>query len=201
MFGGGDASHPHRNFHVDSVTDTSRRRKHARKSLLRRWVCPIHRPLFREGVLMDRRTVSATFAAATLALIVSGAAVGQTPSGTTVLVDSDHRTAQSLDGDWHYIVDPYDGGLYNFHREIRKDGFFLNGVPETGSQGLIEYDFSKSPTLKVPGDWNTQHESLFNYEGMLWYQRDFTYQPIAGHKTFLHIGAANYKSIAWVNGQ
>jgi beta-glucuronidase len=24
---------------------------------------------------------------------------------------------------------------------------------------------------------------------------------VAGHKTFLHIGAANYKSIAWVNGQ
>ncbi len=116
-------------------------------------------------------------------------------------VDIDHRKAFSLNGDWHYIVDPYDGGLYNFHREIRKDGFFLNGAPETGSDGLIEYDFSKSPTLKVPGDWNTQHESLFYYEGLLWYQRDFTYRPIAGHKTFLHLGAANYKSIAWINGQ
>ena len=126
-------------------------------------------------------------------------AIGQ--AKTTVLVDVDHRKAMSLNGDWHYIVDPYDGGLYNFHREIRKDGFFLNGVPETGSDGLVEYDFSKSPTLKVPGDWNTQHDSLFNYEGLLWYQRDFSYEPIAGHKTFLHIGAANYTSIAWVNGQ
>ena len=122
-------------------------------------------------------------------------------SKTTVLVDVDHRKALSLNGDWHYIVDPYDRGLYDFHREIRKDGFFLDGAPETGSDGLIEYDFSKSPTLKVPGDWNTQHDSLFYYEGLLWYQRDFTYQPTAGHKTFLHIGAANYKSIAWVNGQ
>jgi len=122
-------------------------------------------------------------------------------SRTTVLVDADHRNALTLNGDWHYIVDPYDGGLYNFHREIRKDGFFLNGDPETGSDGLTEYDFSKSPTLKVPGDWNTQRDSLFYYEGLLWYQRDFTYQPIAGHKTFLHVGAANYKSIAWVNGR
>jgi beta-glucuronidase len=119
----------------------------------------------------------------------------------TVLVGVDYRNTLSLNGDWHYIVDPYDGGLYNFHREIRKDGFFLNGAPETGSSGLIEYDFSKSPTLKVPGDWNTQYDSLFYYEGLIWYQRDFTYHPIAGHKTFLHIGAANYKSIAWVNGQ
>ena len=150
---------------------------------------------------MDLRTVSGTFATGTLVLIVLGTGAGQAQPGTTVLVDADHRTAQSLDGDWHYIVDPYDGGLYNFHREIRKDGFFLNGVAETGSDGLIEYDFSKSPTLKVPGDWNTQHDSLFNYEGLLWYQRDFTYQPVSGHKTFLHVGAANYKSIAWVNGQ
>jgi beta-glucuronidase len=139
--------------------------------------------------------------ACTLALMVVYGRVGDAQSRTTVLVDADHRTAQSLNGDWHYIVDPYDGGLYNFHREIRKDGFFLDGAPETGSDGLIEYDFNKSPTLKVPGDWNTQHDSLFYYEGLLWYQRDFTYQTVAGHKTFLHVGAANYKSIAWVNGQ
>ena len=144
---------------------------------------------------MDRRIVGCVLA------LMAACGWGQVQPGTTVLVDSDHRTAQSLNGDWHYIVDPYDGGLYNFHREIRKDGFFLNGVPETGSEGLLEYDFSKAPTLKVPGDWNTQHESLFNYEGLLWYQRDFTYQQAAGHKTFLHIGSANYKSIAWVNGQ
>jgi len=144
---------------------------------------------------VDRRIVGCVLA------LMAACGWGQVQPGTTVLVDSDHRTAQSLNGDWHYIVDPYDGGLYNFHREIRKDGFFLNGVPETGSEGLLEYDFSKAPTLKVPGDWNTQHESLFNYEGLLWYQRDFTYQQAAGHKTFLHIGSANYKSIAWVNGQ
>ena len=70
-------------------------------------------------------------------------------SKTTVLVDVDHRKAMSLNGDWHYIVDPYDGGLYDFHREIRKDGFFLDGAPETGSDGLIEYDFSKSPTRSM----------------------------------------------------
>ena len=138
--------------------------------------------------------------AAAFAAVLTPGARGQTQS-TTVLVDADHRKMLTLNGDWHYIVYPYDGGLYNFHREIRKDGFFLNGAPETGSQGLLEYDFSKSPTLKVPGDWNTQHDALFYYEGLLWYQRDFTYTQPEGHKTFLHIGAANYKSIAWVNGQ
>jgi hypothetical protein len=55
--------------------------------------------------------------ACTLALMVVYGRVGDAQSRTTVLVDADHRTAQSLNGDWHYIVDPYDGGLYNFHRE------------------------------------------------------------------------------------
>ena len=87
---------------------------------------------------------------ATALVLFAIPAVGQ--AKTTVLVDVDHRKAMSLNGDWHYIVDPYDGGLYDFHREIRKDGFFLDGAAETGSAGLVEYDFSKSPVLKVPGD-------------------------------------------------
>ena len=137
---------------------------------------------------------------AMLVVCVMCASETRAQGGSTVLVDVDHRKTQSLNGDWHYIVDPYGGGLYTFHRELRKDGYFLNGVAETGSVGLVEYDFSKSPTLKVPGDWNSQADRLFYYEGPLWYQRDFDYKVVAGHKTFLHVGAANYKSMAWVNG-
>ena len=82
-------------------------------------------------------------------------------SASTVLVDVDHRRSVSLNGDWHYIVDQYATGLYTFHHELREDGFYLNGAAEPGSDGLVEYDFAKSPTLKVPGDWNTQRAGLF----------------------------------------
>ncbi len=136
-----------------------------------------------------------------LSLLLCVTATLHAQSAPTVLVDVDHRKTLSLDGDWHYFIDPYDGGLYNFHREIKKDGYFLNAVPKPGDNTLIEYDFAKSPTLKVPGDWNTQREALLNYEGLLWYQRYFNYKVAAGHNTFLHIGAANYKSIFWVNGK
>lgn len=132
---------------------------------------------------------------------VVGSVTSFAQSSPMVLVDVDHRQSTSLDGDWHYIVDPYDSGLYSFHREIRKDGYFKNGAPEPGSNALVEYDFAKSPTLKVPGDWNTQREVLFNYEGLLWYQRDFDFTPKPGHKTYFHVGAANYKSMVWVNGE
>src|ERR1700710_2657567 len=73
----------------------------------------------------------------------------------TLLVDIDHRTALDLDGDWHYIVDPYQTGLYNFHQELKKNGFFEDLEAPATPNGLVEYDFAKSPTLKVPGDWNT----------------------------------------------
>ena len=124
-----------------------------------------------------------------------------TRSRSTVLVDVDHRTSVSLNGDWHFIVDPYATGLYTFHHELREDGFYLNGAAEPGSDHLVEYDFAKSPTLKVPGDWNTQSAQLFYYEGLVWYQRYFDFQPQAHHRTFLHIGAANYKALIWINGQ
>jgi beta-glucuronidase len=120
---------------------------------------------------------------------------------STVLVDVDHRQSVSLNGEWHSIVDPYATGLYTFHHELRKDGFYLNGAAEPGSDHLVEYNFAESPTLNVPGDWNTQSAQLFYYEGVVWYQRDFDYQPKPHHRTFLHIGAANYKALIWINGQ
>jgi beta-glucuronidase len=106
----------------------------------------------------------------------------------------------SLDGDWQSIVDPYSTGLYSFHGQRRADGFFMNRhyVP---NGPLVEYDFAKSPSLRVPGDWNTQRESLFYYEGLLWYQKDFQYQASPHTRTFLHVGAANYHAIVWVNSK
>jgi beta-glucuronidase len=118
----------------------------------------------------------------------------------TLLVDADHRTSISLDGDWHVIVDPYDNGYYDFRMQPRADGYFRNEKPD-GTGKLIEYDFSKSATLKVPGDWNSQRASLFFYEGTIWYEKDFQYQRKPGTRTFLHIGAANYISHAWVNAK
>ena len=121
--------------------------------------------------------------------------------GTTVIEGADRRPRTSLDGDWHAIVDPYFTGLYNFHHEEKKDGWFLNAPWKQGDQKLVEYSFAQSPTLKVPGDWNTQRDRLFFYEGPLWYQRDLSFHATAGKRVFLHVGAANYKSLWWVNGR
>jgi beta-glucuronidase len=118
---------------------------------------------------------------------------------TTLLVNVDHRNTISLNGDWHVIADPYGTGLYDFHQHLRPNGYFMNEKRVEGSP--LEYDFAKSATLRVPGDWNTQRESLFMYEGPMWYQRDFSYQRKPGQRVFLHVGAANYRSYVWVNGE
>jgi beta-glucuronidase len=114
---------------------------------------------------------------------------------------ADRRPAQSLNGDWASIVDPYFSGLFSFHHEEKKNGWFLNRKAQPNDTGPTEYDFDKAPKLKVPGDWNTQRESLFFYEGPIWYERNFTYQPKEHSRVFLHVGAANYHSWWWVNGK
>src|SRR6201996_3241460 len=117
---------------------------------------------------------------------------------STLLVDVDHRPAMSLDGPWHYIVDPYRGGWGSNTDEPGPRGYAANNHYVPGGP-LQEYDFAKSPVLQVPGDWNSQRENLFYYEGLLWYQRDFSYHPKPHTHTFLHIGAANYAAHVFVN--
>src|SRR5450756_657148 len=113
------------------------------------------------------------------------------PSG--LIANVEHRKTISLNGTWHYIVDPYDNGYYDYRHQPRKDGFFQNEKPKT-PRDLVEYDFDKSDTIQVPGDWNSQKKELFYYEGTVWYQRAFTYRKPASGRVFLYIGAANYLS-------
>jgi len=153
-------------------------------------------------------TTALLLAACTLlapALTAQSPSVQQGSPQQQLLVDIDHRPAQSLNGDWHIIADPYRAGISSFHGAPNPNGFFKDEVYSPDSNKLVEYSFSKSPTIKVPGDWNTQAEWLRLYEGPLWYQRHFDYTPPSnsqpGQRAFLHIGAANYRSNVFVNGK
>jgi beta-glucuronidase len=96
------------------------------------------------------------------------------------------------------IVDPYRSGA-QFLGFPNTRGFHRNLSPR--DEPRIEYDFARSPTLAVPGDWNSQDPRLLLYEGTLWYQRDFEAHPAAGRRSFLHFGAANHEAQVWVNGE
>jgi len=125
-------------------------------------------------------------------LLLSTLCVHAQENSSAAIENVDGRTTISLDGTWNTIVDPYETGL-----NLR---VYEDAKPKSSSD-LIEYDFERSPKLHVPGDWNTQRESLLFYEGPLWYQRDFLYQKRLHVRTFLYFGAANYQARVWLNGK
>jgi beta-glucuronidase len=110
------------------------------------------------------------------------------------------RKVVSLDGPWQTIVDPYESGYYDYRYQPSANGYFRNAKPKSKSD-LIEYDFDKSSTLKVPGDWNTQSDQLFFYEGTVWYKKSFDYQLRGEARLFVYFGAANYVADVYLNGE
>jgi beta-glucuronidase len=106
----------------------------------------------------------------------------------------------SLDGQWQTIVDPYESGYYDYRYQPSPNGYFKNAKPKTKSD-LIEYDFDSSSTLRVPGDWNTQSDQLFFYEGSVWYKKSFDYQRRPNTRVFVYFGAANYLADVYLNGE
>ena len=110
------------------------------------------------------------------------------------------RSITSLNGEWNSIVDQLGVG--------DASPLLYGGVGENrlyGTGELLEYSFKGGESLRVPGDWNSQRESLFWYRGVVWYQKQFDYQSAAGangaKRQFLYFGGANYSADVYLNGQ
>ncbi len=102
------------------------------------------------------------------------------------------RKTTSLNGTWQIIVDPLETGL--------RAKYYLNHKPKDKVE-LVEYNFDKSETLNVPGDWNTQKEKLLFYEGPLWYEKTFSYSKHDHTRVFAYFGAVNYRARVYLNGE
>ena len=118
----------------------------------------------------------------------------------SALAFTDGRAGVSLDGAWHVIVDPYDNGSLDYRSQPRPHGYFDDARPRDKSD-LVEYDFARSPTLQVPGDWNTQRAELLYYEGTIWYERRFDAALHPGNRAFVQFGAAAQRATVWLNGK
>ena len=117
-----------------------------------------------------------------------------------LITNTDGRRTTSLNGEWKAIVDPYESGFYDYRYKPSPNGYFKNAKPKSKTE-LIEYDFDASGSLKVPGDWNTQQDQLFFYEGTVWYKKSFDYQRKPNTRLFVHFGAANYQADVYLNGE
>ena len=109
------------------------------------------------------------------------------------------RELQSLDGTWKYILDLYELGFYNYRMDEDRNGWFRDAHAQR-PEDLVEYNFDTAPTLHVPGDWNTQKEDLLNFEGNIWYRRQFECHT-DGKRRFIHFDAVNYECQVYLNGR
>ncbi len=124
-----------------------------------------------------------------------------------VMINIPGRTGFSLNGKWNYIVDPYENGYYDYRyepfdkNENPTGGYFLDRKPASKSD-LVEYDFDLMPSLMVPGDWNSQDDKLFYYEGTVWYRKLFEYdKKDVVNRVFICFGGANYETDVYLNGR
>ena len=134
-------------------------------------------------------------------------AIAAAARGEMFLGDVFARQTTSLNGKWHVIVDPYDTGYFDYRLQPYDasakpgGGFFLDRQAKDKTD-LVEYNFDTSPTLNVPGDWNSQDQKLFYYEGSVWYRTRFDANKSApDHRLFVYFGAANYEADVYLNGQ
>ncbi len=133
-------------------------------------------------------------------VILALAAAALPQMRAAALVNVAGRKTTSLNGKWKTIVDPYENGYYDFRMQEDKNGYFRDAKPKDKSD-KVEYDFDTSAQLDVPGDWNSQRQDLFFYEGTVWYRKTFDYAVKPGSRVYLYFGAANYEAIVYLNGE
>lgn len=112
------------------------------------------------------------------------------------------RSTFSLDGQWKMIIDKFGNGYYDYRYQAKPPHmtYFADTHFYDDQTQLVEYDFNAAKTINVPGDWNTQYEKLYFFEGSLWYRKTFDWTPESGKRYFLHFGAANYDAVVGING-
>lgn len=109
------------------------------------------------------------------------------------------RSTVSLNGTWQVLVDRYDEGVSDYLSRPKAAGWWVDR--DAAPHELNEVVFGEASTLEVPGDWNSQREELFWYEGAVWYRREFVWTPTPGRRVFLCFGAVATDATVWVNGQ
>jgi len=125
-----------------------------------------------------------------------------------LLINTYNRETTSLNGSWKYIVDPYENGFYNYryqpfeNQKNPGNGAFFTNAKRKSESDLVEYDFDKMDSIMVPGDWNTQKEKLFYYEGTVWYKKSFDYDLAKKlNRVFVYFEASNYDTDVYFNGK
>lgn len=122
-----------------------------------------------------------------------------------LIINTENRKNISLNGNWHYIIDPYENGFYDYRFKERNEAdpeAYWNRPIVNNPSDRVEHSYSDEYSLKVPGDWNSQDPVFKYYEGSVWYQREFDIsESQAFQRAFLYFGAVNYEAHVYLNGK
>jgi beta-glucuronidase len=146
------------------------------------------------------------FFVAALGLIASAASATLPPPPPVVLSSADMRPHESLDGLWHWSVDPFRDGIKGFHggppgeSTKRWADAIQAEVAAKNPTKWFEFDMQQSPTVQLPSAWIGHSPEMRHYNGLVWYQRTFDFQPQPGKRTFVRFGAVDYRADVYVNG-
>ncbi|UOB16495.1 glycoside hydrolase family 2 protein [Abyssalbus ytuae] len=122
-----------------------------------------------------------------------------------LIVNTHGRKTISLNGTWHYIIDPYETGFYDYRFKERPEndpGAYWNKPLITKKADWTEHGYKDPYTIEVPGDWNSQDRMFLYYEGTIWYQRTFDKPTVnADEDIYLYFAAVNYEAHVYLNGK
>ena len=154
------------------------------------------------------------FVAVLTAFAAPSAAAGQQPAEALViqppsatLAAADLRDHQSLDGAWHWSIDPFRDGVAGFHGgppgpSTRRWADIVQAEAAAKNPlALFEFDMQRSPITHLPGSWIGHAPEMRHYQGLVWYQHTFRkLRPQKGKRTFLRFGAVDHCASVYLNG-
>lgn len=122
-----------------------------------------------------------------------------------LITDIPYRETTSLNGNWQYIIDPYETGFYDYRykerRENDREAYWNSDVPDNKTDRK-EHGYTDKYVLHVPGDWNHQYQKFLYYEGTVWYKKSFDFTKAnTSDRIFLYFGAVNYRADVYLNGK
>lgn len=110
------------------------------------------------------------------------------------LIFTSGRSGKSLNGDWNFCVDLLDTGL-------RQKWFAMQpATPEERTEPW-DYDPYAGESVPVPSNWQMLKEKWYFYEGSAWYTRSLDHKACTDRRQVLRIGASNYETKVFLNGE
>lgn len=104
------------------------------------------------------------------------------------------REKESLNGSWHFSVDP-------FQSFLRSQWYKEEYTDEGGRHLPVDFSYEGWDQIKIPSCLNLQSDLYYHYEGAAVFTREFAYVKKGEDKVILKFGGVNYEAKIFLNKQ